>query len=218
MKPSWPLPDIKNYKSMYRVINLMVLALLLTIALGGCVSRESESAQEQVALSDSLSKFYLEKGQQITSTTFATLSGHLLNTLESEGVDGAIRYCNLAAYPLVDSLSAVHNAEIRRTSFKVRNPENAPVGEERQMLEVYQDLVATGKPTPPIVKQTADTVMYYAPIFVNALCLQCHGTAGTTMRAEDYAVIRELYPEDQATGYTEGDLRGIWSIRFRDIE
>jgi len=28
------------------------------------------------------------------------------------------------------------------------------------------------------------------------------------------SIIKKLYPFDIATGYSEGDLRGIWSITF----
>jgi hypothetical protein len=41
------------------------------------------------------------------------------------------------------------------------------------------------------------------------MCLACHGDAP----AEDVrAVLMEYYPGDLATGFAEGDLRGLFSI------
>jgi hypothetical protein len=43
---------------------------------------------------------------------------------------------------------------------------------------------------------------------VNDLCLQCHGTADT-IAPEVRQAIETLYPNDLATGYTVGELRGL---------
>jgi hypothetical protein len=44
--------------------------------------------------------------------------------LQNGGIDSALQYCNLRAYPITDSLSLVHQASIKRVSTKVRNPRN----------------------------------------------------------------------------------------------
>lgn len=59
-------------------------------------------------------------------------------------------------------------------------------------------------------------IAFYAPIKVNAFCLQCHGELGQTLQEEDYAMIKERYPGDQALGYVNGDLRGMWSIQWTE--
>ena len=41
------------------------------------------------------------------------------------------------------------------------------------------------------------------------LCLQCHGTAIAPKLAEK---LSELYPEDKATGYSEGEIRGAFVV------
>jgi hypothetical protein len=68
----------------------------------------------------------------------------------------------------------------------------------------------------PIVMQHDDgTVGYYAPIKISIpTCLNCHGEVGKDVKAEDYKVLKSLYPNDVAVGYKEGDLRGMFSIRF----
>lgn len=183
----------------------------LTIGLAACQSDVSTAAEEIAEVNtDSLS---LARGQAIAGATFAALSGKLGSALKSGGVPAALEVCNLAAMPLVDSLSVVHQAQIKRTSLRTRNAANQPTEQEREILENYQATLAAGQKIKP---QTAvldeNTVAFYAPIFMADLCLQCHGVVGETLTAENAARILELYPSDQATGYTQGDLRGIWSI------
>ncbi|MCB0560997.1 MAG: DUF3365 domain-containing protein [Lewinellaceae bacterium] len=159
---------------------------------------------------------FLEKGSYITATTFSALSGKLRSALQEEGVPGAVAYCNLVAYPLVDSLSQVHQATIRRTSLKIRNPKDKPTATELAVLETYHANAEKGASLlPGVVAIDQSTVAYYAPILTQELCLQCHGKIGETLKAEDYTLVKELYPEDEAIGYQSGDLRGMWSVTFR---
>jgi hypothetical protein len=44
--------------------------------------------------------------------------------------------------------------------------------------------------------------------------LQYHVSEGTDIAPETLKVIEEKYPIDQATGYTEKQLRGIWVIEM----
>jgi len=45
------------------------------------------------------------------------------------------------------------------------------------------------------------------------MCLACHGD---NIAPEVTAAIRAHYPEDQATGFATGQLRGAFSIRWDD--
>jgi len=44
--------------------------------------------------------------------------------------------------------------------------------------------------------------------------LQCHGQIGKDIHDDVYKVIKEKYPQDKATGFKVGELRGIWDIKF----
>jgi hypothetical protein len=41
----------------------------------------------------------------------------------------------------------------------------------------------------------------------SAVCLECHGA---TLASGAHDVLAELYPEDCATGFSEGDIRGAF--------
>ena len=192
-------------------------AMMALIFLSSCGQNQVDTQETTVlpTFSESDSLAYLQKGKTITSATFATLAGELKAAMQSGGVTNAVSYCNLAAYSLVDSLSKVHNAQIRRTSLKVRNPKDAPSSQELAVLKTYQNQAGAGEPQMPFVTTLeGERIAFYAPIHINSLCLQCHGKIGETLSEDNYAHIQELYPEDEATGYNDGALRGMWSISF----
>ena len=69
-----------------------------------------------------------------------------------------------------------------------------------------------------VVLSSDNYLEYYAHIILTQPCLACHGNIGTDIWEEDYQLIKSLYPEDLATGFTPGDLRGMWRIRFMPKE
>ncbi len=186
-----------------------LLALLFLLAQCGS---DNKTASKTAAFDE---KEYLEKGKAIAEATFAELSGKLATAIEEKGISGAIEYCNLAAMPLVDSLSKAHNASIRRTSLRVRNPKNAPNNWEKGILSTYETQHQAGQELKPIVKELDEhTVAFTAPIMMKPLCLQCHGEIGTDIATDNYVTIKKLYPEDEAFGFVDRQFRGIWSITF----
>lgn len=110
------------------------------------------TTQTTTQLSEKEQKDYLQKGQVLAQQSFAALSGRLMSAIETGGVPHAIEYCHTAALPLVDSLSKVYQASIRRTSLKVRNPEDVPLDWEKTILQSFQQELAAGKRPTPVVK------------------------------------------------------------------
>ena len=54
----------------------------------------------------------------------------------------------------------------------------------------------------------------YYPIVTNQMCLQCHGKAYKDINDATLNKINKLYPNDQATGYLENELRGIFVVEM----
>ncbi len=158
---------------------------------------------------------WLDKGSQVQAASFAVLSTKLNGSLAKSGVEGAIGYCNMAAYPLTDTLSQMYNCSIRRATRRPRNPQNRANEYEFAILDNWEKDLKNGVALVAVVQELSpDTVMYYGPIRIQPLCLNCHGKVGTDVTPEIATQLLGLYPEDQATGYSLGDLRGMWSIRF----
>ncbi len=145
----------------------------------------------------------------LAQQSFAALSGRLMGAIETGGVPHAIQYCHSAALPLVDSLSKVYNANIRRTSLKVRNPQDTPLDWEKAILQSYQQELAAGKrPTPLVKVLDKKRIAFAAPIYMAQPCLKCHGKLGETLNEQHYTAVKKLYPADQAIGYVDGEWRG----------
>ena len=74
----------------------------------------------------------------------------------------------------------------------------------------------SGTPAPPFATNLlAGQATFFAPIVLNnARCLNCHGEAGKDIASESLALIQRHYPQDEATGFKLGDLRGAWRIDF----
>lgn len=84
-----------------------------------------------------------------------------------------------------------------------------------QYIETFKTLVADNKEVSPIVKESDDDVHVYYPIVTNTMCLQCHGKPEKNIKPDVLKSLTLLYPEDKAKGYSENQVRGIWSVSFK---
>lgn len=154
----------------------------------------------------------LAEGKRLTAEAFALLSKNLAEAIAKDGVPGAIGFCSEKALPLTASV----DANLRRVSHKARNPKNKAGAAALEILNTYRATMKDGKaPEPQLRKQADGTETLFAPIVLaNPLCLKCHGTPGTDIDADTLAALRKLYPQDEATGFTLGELRGLWRVDF----
>ncbi len=155
-----------------------------------------------------------ERGMQMTQTTKAELGKNLMGQIQKNGVIAALDFCNIQAMPITDSMATVHKAHIKRVSDKPRNPKNKANDSELLYLENFKKQVAAGSEVNPIIVEMGTETEFYYPIITNSMCLKCHGTPGKELETINLSKIKELYPADKAIGYTENQVRGIWSISF----
>lgn len=155
-----------------------------------------------------------DRGLHYALTTKAALGKNLMGTIQKKGVISALEFCNIKAISLTDSMATVHNAMIKRVTDKPRNPENKVNILESQYLEIFKKQVASGNEVKPILNNQGNEVQFYYPIVTNTLCLQCHGKPDKDIASLTLEKIKELYPNDEATGYSENEVRGMWSINF----
>ncbi len=99
-------------------------------------------------------------------------------------------------------------AKVKRTSFKVRNKENKPDSIDKVIMQDYQKAIEENKFKPDDIKVVNIGNMYrvYKPLLAKKMCLKCHGE---NISDDIKAVIKNVYPNDKATGFKEGDLRGV---------
>lgn len=200
-------------------------AVIFSSALQSCEKSGNSGQEGQVKAGDAIlhtdsspeDLALIDRGLDIVGPSQQTLGGKLKAALEAGGVRHAAEYCSTAAFPLIDSLSIAFGASIRRTSLKARNPMDAPTPEERAVLEAYTAKFHAGQGMDPLISTLADgKKAFYSPIIVQEMCLKCHGAIGTDIAQADYEHIQGIYPDDPATGYKIGDLRGMWSLTFNE--
>lgn len=135
----------------------------------------------------------------------------LMQALRAGLTDGpveAIRVCRLDA-PEIALAHSGDGVRLGRASHRLRNPANASPAWVQPILDAY--LANAEDRAPRVASLSGDRVGYVEPILVQPLCLTCHGDALTP---EVSAEIEALYPDDRATGFAVGDLRGVFWLEF----
>jgi uncharacterized protein DUF3365 len=154
---------------------------------------------------------------RVTALDFGlTLIGELQKAIAAGGPVHAIGVCNVAAPKIAADKSAARQVTIGRTSLKLRQPNNKPDAWEMQQLLRFEERRAAGENPATIefaeyVETGGQRVFRYMKAIPTAeLCLACHGG---TLAPEVTAKLKELYPQDAATGFKVGDVRGAFTIR-----
>ena len=153
---------------------------------------------------------------QLINDFSRNLKGELLSAMKAGGAMKAIEVCQKKAPYITSTHSNLPIWSIRRVSEKNRNPENKATPEEQNILARFADSTQS-KTTFVSEWQETDSgkvFYYYKPIRVGGLCLQCHGPY-EKLEPTVKAVLKDRYPNDQATGYKVGDLRGMFVVTMK---
>ena len=141
-----------------------------------------------------------------------TLVGQLTAALDEGGTSQAMELCSNEAIPLTRMVEAGLEGplSLKRTSFRYRNPENAPdEADEAALLHFERAIQDQGQaPASYVQRVSTGELRYYRPLFVGEVCLGCHGDLDT-IDPQVRRVLSERYPEDLATGYAAGAFRGL---------
>ncbi len=168
-----------------------------------------------VVLDDSLREEVRKRGKKMAYTTQMALKKELQAAIKAGGPAHAVAFCNTRAMQITDSVSLANGVGIKRLAKKNRNPLNAMDENESNLYKSYVlEFINGAPPHETILWNEQGNPVYYYPMYVDALCLNCHGTVGKEILPEVAETIAKLYPEDLATDFKEGDPRGMWSVTF----
>ncbi len=182
----------------------LIFGAFLAIAAGPVVALEPAPATPDLAPLRQAAGDFAEK-----------LRGELIAALKAGGPAGAIGVCKEAAPAIAETVSEARGVVLRRTSLKTRNPANAPDEWELATLKAFLARKAAGEDIARLEAwrlegEGADARLRFMKAIPTAeMCLQCHGTA---IAPEVKAALAESYPQDRATGFSAGDIRGAFSI------
>ncbi len=156
-----------------------------------------------------------DEAQALIQQFASTLKTELVSAMKAGGPTNGIAVCKEKAPAIAETLSETSEWVVGRTSLKTRNPDNAPDAWETRILEQFDSLKAAGNPVAgmsyaEVVKTDGqETYRYMKAIPTEGVCLTCHGT---DLDPELATTIDEAYPEDQARGYSAGDIRGAFTL------
>ena len=196
----------------------IVIAILAIFIITGCTNDSlviTDPSPEEI-------QRIMPAAKQVSQELLLALKTELQSAIATGGFEEAIAVCNLKAIPVSKIVEQSSSSVIRvkRTTSQYRNPFNAPDEIEKLALGYFQNLMVKNEPLPDNYIQKvshADSAWYYffKPIKMDILCLGCHGKP-ENIDPDVWNRIKELYPEDKATGYEEGDFRGLVSVIIRE--
>ena len=140
------------------------------------------------------------------------LRSQLVDALKNGGPLLALDICQKAAPAIAADITSRTGAKIWRVSLAARNPKGTPDAWERATLEQFAARRAAGEDpaTLEAVTSTSTGLRFMKAIPMAAEpCQTCHGTH---IAPEVAAKIAALYPNDRATGFAPGALRGAVSV------
>jgi hypothetical protein len=160
-----------------------------------------------------------EKMTKDSREAIKMLGGELKATLQASmkanGPIESISVCNIEAMKISQRISEEKGLNVGRTSLKHRNIANKPDAWEKSVLEQFEKRKAAGEsPKDMDYSEVVDyedgkAFRYMKAIPTGDVCLSCHGT---TIAEPLVKKITSIYPDDKATGFNKGDIRGAFTV------
>lgn len=191
-------------------MNRKMTSILSLAAIAGLALSLSATADEAEQL---------DKARAAAAAFGGALKAELTEAMQSSGPVAAIEICHTRAPAIAETVSLEQDVDLYRVSLRNRNPENAPNAWQSEVLQGFVQRRAAGEDASAMEwHATVDTTSgrefrYLKAIPTGGVCLACHGSE----LAPDVArKIAELYPEDEATGFSEGDVRGAFVVVYQE--
>jgi hypothetical protein len=172
--------------------------------------------QAPLALAEYKGENPMQESREAAAAMLKELGGKLQAALKDGGPVNAVSVCTVEAPAIAQRISEEEKITIRRVSAKPRNP-TLGVANDWQTLAMkqFEEGLARGDKAADMeyvqaVKAGSGSRMelrFAKPIVMQAQCTTCHGSPDQ-ISPEVKAKLNELYPNDKATGYKPGELRG----------
>ena len=151
----------------------------------------------------------------IAGELLGQLGQKLKAAMSTDGPVAAVSVCKESAPAIARQLSIANDAKVTRVGTRVRNQNmGVPNAWQKEALTQFEARLSQGEKAADIeFWQVADNghgkseLRYAKAIAIQPQCLSCHGSA-QDIAAPLTEKLRIEYPNDQATGYSVGQLRG----------
>ncbi len=187
----------------------------LPVALPVALLLSSPATRADATPPADLDAAFLQSTRAMAGELVSRLGQTLKNAIANDGLVAAVSVCKEVAPAIAAELSATHQASVKRVGTRARNPATGvPNGWQKEALTQFEQRLAKGdKPAELEYWQVADKgngqreLRYAKAILVQPMCVSCHG-AREDIPAPLAEKLRLEYPQDEATGYSVGKLRG----------
>ena len=185
-------------------MKMFVIALSISALLCGTLSYANEIPQQK-----------LIEARTNAKALGRALKSRLQQAIANGGFEAGVNECYVAAGPIAESLSQ-NGWHVGRTALKVRNPTNEPDEWETMQLHEFADALSKQLPMPleaTYWNEQNGEFRYMSAIVTEQICTGCHGNNIAPAIEE---VIKQKYPDDRATGFEVGSLRGAFTLTYTD--
>ncbi|HEY7772026.1 MAG TPA: DUF3365 domain-containing protein [Marinagarivorans sp.] len=188
------------------LINTLRLCTLSTLAIFyGCATKaethgDLQHTQQQI-----------KQAKQATVVLQKQLGDRLKTAVGEGGLEKGVEVCSQEAPRIAESISAEFGKTVGRTALRTRNSNNAPSEKQIAVMQSFQRDLENNQPPSEIehfsTLENGDR-LYMRPIVMQAQCLACHGDVNEELLGK----LKRAYPDDQATGFSVGQLRGAFTV------
>ncbi|MCW7462401.1 Tll0287-like domain-containing protein [Leptospira limi] len=152
---------------------------------------------------------------QITNEAKSNLQKKLSTAMSEGGTTSAIPFCKQNALGFTAKMGMANNVTLKRVTDRPRNEKNLLSPEEVLVFKEIQKQKSSAGVFPSRVVSSDTNVTVYVPIPFMGQCVPCHGKK-EEMQNETKTTLNKLYPNDMATNYQIGDLRGLFVVIFKN--
>ncbi len=184
------------------------MLLLLTLACSGSEPTAPTTPEPAVEAVDPASEAVaLARASEGMKAYGGALKSRLLEEMGKGDAAAAAAVCATDAPAIAAQVAQDKGVTVGRSTSKQRNPANH--GPEWVQARQAQ---AESQVKPDGLSEVLDgEARVLKPIYIEGPCLSCHGPP-ESIAESTRAFLAERYPEDAATGYSMGQLRGaVWA-------
>lgn len=180
-------------------LSVLIFICLLPVSQSWAVDKEQLTQKSREAIK--------ELGGELKATLQASM--------KAKGPIESISVCNIEASKIAQRISDEKKLTVARTSLKTRNVANHPDDWEKSVLEQFEQRKAKGEAVNTLdyseitVHDDNKVFRYMKAIPTGDVCLNCHGSNIPEPLTKK---IRSIYPDDKATGFNKGDIRGAFTV------
>jgi hypothetical protein len=191
-------------------INMKILQSIALVSLSASLLLASTQTMQHKDNKQHKQKSVIKTAQQSSKLLLKTLGSNMKKNMKAGGPMQALDFCSKEAYTLTEKVNKElpKGVTVKRITLKERNPANKAEKDEIVVLEALAKLQSVNATLPKHIVEKVDAHTYkvYKPLVINKkVCLKCHGDIQNKKLKDE---IEKRYPQDKATHYKMGDLRG----------